>query len=224
MKKLISAALLVAAAASTPVHAITEGDYYYLPSKLCEAAESVASENKLLTVIGNDFQSQVQINLALLTDYPATGIAYLEHAQSVQQIAIVEKASKTWTPFSQDNMYILGKEKIPFAEASKLPAILASSPERAEAYLAKVEAFKNKFGISDDEIVTVQTGARVLVQDDSEEVFLKNFFTTFDVSRIEKHILSIDHHTPMMESLEVAFLEKRSHGACGIKAQGIAKL
>ena len=70
----------------------------------------------------------------------------------------------------------------------------------------------------------VDKQVRVLVQDDSEEVFLKNYFTAFDVGRIEKHILSIDHHTPMMESLEVAFLEKRSHGACGIKAQGIAKL
>lgn len=224
MKKLVSAAMLVAAAASSPVNAITEGDYYYFPSNLCEASDSVSSGNKLLTVKGKDFQSQVQINLSLLSDYPETGVQYLQQAQNAGQIAIVEKASLNWTPFSQDNMYILGKEKIPFSEAAKLPAILASSPEKAQAYLAKVAAFQKKYQISDDEIITVQTGARVLVQEDTEEVFLKNYFTAFDASRIEKHMLSVDHHTPMMEALEVAYLEKRSHGACGTKSHDIAKL
>lgn len=225
MKKLCSAAALAFAAVSSPVSAISEGEYYYLPSDLCETASTEnVSQNKLLTVIGNNSQSQVQLNLELLADYPETGLSYLEQAQNAAQIAIVEKASKNWVHFTQDNMYILGKEKIPLSEAAKIPAILANSPEKAEAYLSKIESLAKRYNLKDDDIIIVQTGARVLVQDDTNEVFLKSFFTAFDARRVEKHLLTIDHHAPMMQSLEVAFHEKRSHGACGVKTQDVAKL
>ena len=218
MKKLMGvAAVLAASVLSSSVQAVSEGEYYYRPSNYCESDTDAASDNRLLTIIGNNSNSRVQINLALLESYPVDGIQYLEQAQDDNQIAIVEKASKTLVNFSQDTMYIIAKERLAFKDAQKLPTKLASSEDRGQGFADKVDALGKQWGLSPDDIVTVQTGARVLVQEETNEVFLKSFFTVFDVDRLERHLLTIDHFEPMKEKLQNDFSVSANQGACAVK-------
>lgn len=215
MKKVLCfAAFAFAASASSFVSAV-EGDYYYRVGPTCDiSAPNSVSDSKLLTLTGKRSQSRVKLNLSLLGNYSDEGLAYLQAAQKDMQIAIIEPASKKLKPFSHDHMYIIGKEKLRLSELGDLPSILAGSEALSKAYQRKVEALSEKWGLSPDDKIIVQTGARVLIREETNEVFLKSFFTSFDAARVEKNLLTINHHKPMMKSLETAYHQSATQGAC----------
>ncbi|MBU3021216.1 hypothetical protein [Aestuariibacter sp. A3R04] len=216
MRKVLYFAAFALVASTSFVNA-AEGDYYYRVGATCDTGvPSSVSDSKLLTLSGKRDQSRVRLNLSLLGNYSDEGLAYLQAAQKDMQIAIIEPASKKLMPYSHDHMYIIGKEKLPLSELGNLPSVLAGSEALAKAYQGRVKALSTQWGLFPDDKIIVQTGVRVLIREETNEVFLKSFFTSFDAARIEKNLLTINHHKPMMKSLETAYHQRATQVACAV--------